>query len=309
MSILIDAAPMGLSPRVRGNLRGANPGAIPRRSIPACAGEPEIVGGAAEFGKVYPRVCGGTAYPAPTELRIDGLSPRVRGNRRRPPVRRRQPGSIPACAGEPLRRAWAADRARVYPRVCGGTMPTNSPVASAPGLSPRVRGNPIPQWAPTNAARSIPACAGEPPRRSVRRWIRRVYPRVCGGTRLTGGHGGISQGLSPRVRGNQVRGVAVSGGRGSIPACAGEPSKGQMRSAKDWVYPRVCGGTSAAPHPGPRPRGLSPRVRGNRADYQPVATIGGSIPACAGEPGPGRRSYRHSQVYPRVCGGTKKSPG
>ena len=33
---------------------------------------------------------------------------------------------------------------------------------------------------------------------------------------------------------------------GSIPACAGEPRDGVGGRYRDQVYPRVCGGTSAA---------------------------------------------------------------
>ena len=54
----------------------------------------------------------------------------------------------------------------------------------------------------------------------------RVYPRVCGGTRLT-------------------RSVADLGGR-SIPACAGEPDMPPDESELGVVYPRVCGGTAVS---------------------------------------------------------------
>ena len=51
-----------------------------------------------------------------------------------------------------------------------------------PGLSPRVRGN-LPSGRMTgSAARSIPACAGEPPSPNSTGGRKGVYPRVCGGT-------------------------------------------------------------------------------------------------------------------------------
>ena len=50
--------------------------------------------------------------------------------------------------------------------------------------------------------------------------------------------------------------------------------------------------------------GLSPRVRGNPAHSPQQFILGGSIPACAGEPaGPVITNYEVT-VYPRVCGGT-----
>ena len=91
----------GLSPRVRGN-RGLLLSPRTRaRSIPACAGEPEIRERGVKLVQVYPRVCGGTTdRRRGTQMQL-GLSPRVRGN----PSHRSGPsrgiGSIPACAGEP----------------------------------------------------------------------------------------------------------------------------------------------------------------------------------------------------------------
>ena len=55
----------------------------------------------------------------------EGLSPRVRGNQRQH-VRLIHvgDGSIPACAGEPLKGFTFPFIERVYPRVCGGTLNT-----------------------------------------------------------------------------------------------------------------------------------------------------------------------------------------
>ena len=182
---------MGLSPRVRGNL-------LELQVYPRVA---------------PPRVCGGTSARHVVTAMGAGLSPRVRGNPRKPTSGRVYPrvcggtrgvviqenrpacagdhrgasGSIPACAGEPPQEL--AKRLKVYPRVCGGTDTGSATLWSSNGLSPRVRGNPM-------GRRSIPACAGEPPRPGSC-GTERVYPRVCGGT--------------------------ISRLGGSIPACAGEP--------------------------------------------------------------------------------------
>ena len=50
--------------------------------------------------------------------------------------------------------------------------------------------------------------------------------------------------------------------------------------------------------------GLSPRVRGNRVNAGEWRNAGGSIPACAGEPGGAQGAAQEQKVYPRVCGGT-----
>ena len=52
-------------------------------------------------------------------------------------------------------------------------------------------------------------------------------------------------GLSPRVRGNRRVQIISGRGRGSIPACAGEPQSAipSPLPCMSRVYPRVCGGT------------------------------------------------------------------
>ena len=183
-------------------------------------------------------------------------------------------------------RVCGGTAVRVYPRVCGGTglcQTASIPAAVSPrtgdlvrssgvatGLSPRVRGN--------------LATMREENRR------KRVYPRVCGGTPLP-----LPQPLPCS---------------GSIPACAGEPRRGEPQIFLIGVYPRVCGGTAGGSNPSTRwqpgvyPRvcggtglcqtasipasGLSPRVRGNLSALVYPSGVAGR------------------RVYPRVCGGTHR---
>ncbi len=153
---------------------------------------------------VYPRVCGGTLRAACSDPIRRGLSPRVRGNLRspvRPPLRA---GSIPACAGEPVRDKIRPYPATVYPRVCGGTRGAHPQKKPPGGLSPRVRGNRPRGDSPLWTTRSIPACAGEPSAMTRAPAWAEVYPRVCGGTGHIAGWWQGWQGLSPRVRGNPI---------------------------------------------------------------------------------------------------------
>ena len=92
----------GLSPRVRGNHVGGSQDVAPLGSIPACAGEPGNARAGCSPAGVYPRVCGGTQQQIPGHIQHPGLSPRVRGNLRLPPLLLHRRGSIPACAGEPV---------------------------------------------------------------------------------------------------------------------------------------------------------------------------------------------------------------
>ena len=158
--------------------------------------------------------------------------------------------------------------------------------------------------APLRPVGSIPACAGEPVPAYTGCTAIGVYPRVCGGTKPDSATARRSAGLSPRVRGNRRGRLPVAESTRSIPACAGEPRRRQRCQNRRRVYPRVCGGTSIGQPAAARPQGLSPRVRGNphSADGRPRPR--GSIPACAGEPGPIVKVGPPSGVYPRVCGGT-----
>ena len=254
----------GLSPRVRGNRQRRSATAPLPRSIPACAGEPLAGTLPHDSVPVYPRVCGGTSLARRLCVHAGGLSPRVRGNPISGRAQSFRSRSIPACAGEPQPCHPCHLRARVYPRVCGGTSIVCETSHCRTGLSPRVRGNPTPPSAAPCSGRSIPACAGEPPPRPERSWKHGVYPRVCGGTQLRQVYSAVRTGLSPRVRGNRpgfrIDGVCA----GSIPACAGEPLNDSIRSPSAKVYPRVCGGTSISAPPSHDGQGLSPRVRGNR---------------------------------------------
>ena len=202
------------------------------------------------------RGCGGCAI---------GLSPPVRGNPPACPPVPPAPRSIPACAGEPDGRGRLCPVAKVYPRLCGGTMVLEYVRLSGMGLSPPVRGNPYLIRSRLAKVRSIPACAGEPSlaARSMER--ARVYPRLCGGTGDDGVGMGFEEGLSPPVRGNLHPCVDAVDALGSIPACAGEPIVGAPRWGVDKVYPRLCGGTTTGTSKTTPAPGLSPPVRGNRA--------------------------------------------
>ena len=237
----------GLSPRVRGNPGSAGLMVASVRSIPACAGEPEGNENGRPVLRVYPRVCGGTRRRGRRTSSPAGLSPRVRGNPTTGRGDEDPTGSIPACAGEPVRHHQPAGRPRVYPRVCGGTQFLPHKPIPQVGLSPRVRGNLRRLMRASDASRSIPACAGEPFQRVPGTIQIKVYPRVCGGTNPAPQRLVYGFGLSPRVRGNPVDGLGGWYEWGSIPACAGEPLGRDGQRGAGGVYPRVCGGTRILP--------------------------------------------------------------
>ena len=254
----------GLSPRVRGNRTHNINARLALGSIPARAGEPDWRGVNALWQRVYPRACGGTQSTISDAGRISGLSPRVRGNPLTAPRTAAGRGSIPARAGEPIAGPFSASAVAVYPRACGGTGKSRAVRMIMPGLSPRVRGNPLRGISKELNEGSIPARAGEP-----RSWIpasgwERVYPRACGGTSRASRSPTKSCGLSPRVRGNQIVRVKRRPQNRSIPARAGEPHPIPLSAHSMKVYPRACGGTLNSRSNNIEHEGLSPRVRGNR---------------------------------------------
>ena len=212
----------GLSPRVRGKLNQQEADFLAGRSIPACAGEARGRPHQPTAPEVYPRVCGGSRRHTGRQCADEGLSPRVRGKRKAGKASSARRRSIPACAGEASSGMGVCEAARVYPRVCGGSANTAAATGKLDGLSPRVRGKQLRLGHSLGAYRSIPACAGEAPRPSLRTNGTAVYPRVCGGSPIPAVLVSRRRGLSPRVRGKLVAGLLPVLYQGSIPACAGE---------------------------------------------------------------------------------------
>ena len=221
---VVNSTLKGLSPRLRGNQQVKGYCKIWGGSIPAPAGEPLCAAVERDRSSVYPRACGGTKLRYALFISSRGLSPRLRGNLCYP--------------GHPARPL------PVYPRACGGTMrrPLGLEVAS-PGLSPRLRGNQQPAGIGLEPTRSIPAPAGEPSPSKWRGPVGQVYPRACGGTAASAWGTRMTEGLSPRLRGNHPDITPALGHMGSIPA--------------------ACGGTSNRAGDFPIEMGLSPRLRGN----------------------------------------------
>ena len=249
---------------MRGNRRFSARRSRRRGSIPAYAGEPKGFASMGTMWMVYPRVCGGTVRRQGQAGVSLGLSPRMRGNQLLAGDLVFDVGSIPAYAGEPWRVWPAAGQGAVYPRVCGGTRSTHRLTPACPGLSPRMRGNRAGQGNGHPGHWSIPAYAGEPCAASIASAQIWVYPRVCGGTVPAGCAQPHQQGLSPRMRGNRLRGCRSIRSSRSIPAYAGEPRGQSVCGSGCPVYPRVCGGTHILERSIALAEGLSPRMRGNR---------------------------------------------
>ena len=175
------------------------------------------------------------------------------------------------------------------------------------GLSPRGRGNPQAIGITAVLIESIPAWAGKPVADRLAGGPPWVYPRVGGETRVVASVECSGSGLSPRGRGNRVRGVAPTTREGSIPAWAGKPRPAWPTWHPRTVYPRVGGETDWWFKQEYLCQGLSPRGRGNREEGRVGGLCDGSIPAWAGKPLRSYLSRGWLPVYPRVGGETCSS--
>ena len=237
-----------------------------------------------------------------------GPSPRVRGSRQGVRHGHLIVRTIPACAGEPSTSRSRSSARRDHPRVCGGAASVDISPPPKRGPSPRVRGSLRRARGVVQAPGTIPACAGEPGKGSFGTYLARDHPRVCGGARKAATVLGLVSGPSPRVRGSRGRDRRPDPRRGTIPACAGEPSaaRRRRRTAKD--HPRVCGGAARNDRTERVEAGPSPRVRGSPGIRLLFGPTQGTIPACAGEP---RRRFDRLYGFgdhPRVCGGAGGRP-
>ncbi len=213
----------GLSPRGRGNRLVCGGYSCQVRTIPAWAGEPRPYLRWLMTRRDYPRVGGGTEDARLNAGRVLGLSPRGRGNLDKTHRERIKDRTIPAWAGEPSTYTDSIVTDRDYPRVGGGTQPYSCFGAYHKGLSPRGRGNLVSVACGVVDHRTIPAWAGEPCKRGLRRSRSPDYPRVGGGTDDASPIWQPGKGLSPRGRGNPEPEASVRTGSGTIPAWAGEP--------------------------------------------------------------------------------------
>ena len=238
----------GLSPRGRGNRGGTLRTGRRCGSIPAWAGQPLPEGNYDRKNKVYPRVGGATLYLRISKTNLTGLSPRGRGNRTCWSKALRREGSIPAWAGQPAPVESLLYLNKVYPRVGGATWSGLRSESGTGGLSPRGRGNQG-QGGP-GRRRSIPAWAGQPLLLPAETPTGRVYPRVGGATDSAFIPYRVTQGLSPRGRGNHEAHGSVQVLEGSIPAWAGQPLRPNMDGSSIEVYPRVGGATLRGSWPG-----------------------------------------------------------
>ena len=253
----------GLSPLARGNPRQHRQRHRQFGPIPARAGQPTRRHNIRHEIGAYPRSRGATTQRSDLKLLRQGLSPLARGNHIEKMVKRDRAGPIPARAGQPRSPARWDATAWAYPRSRGATGSDRATMASALGLSPLARGNPVNTVDAAITVGPIPARAGQPSDLVNGLACFRAYPRSRGATCQTSGIARHHEGLSPLARGNPLLRPAQAVGLGPIPARAGQPPHRLDAEQVSRAYPRSRGATTSTNLLWFSLGGLSPLARGN----------------------------------------------
>ena len=132
--------PAGSSPRMRGKRPQLLAQRVNPRLIPAHAGKTRIHKPPFVAGSAHPRACGENSSWEAESVCAAGLSPRMRGKRRKHNHRRVPRGLIPAHAGKTLRREPGQMLRGAHPRACGENLKFGSVGSEMEGSSPRMRG-------------------------------------------------------------------------------------------------------------------------------------------------------------------------
>ena len=104
------------------------------------------------------------------------------------------------------------------------------------------------------------------------------------------------------MRGTRVDGIARLGVLGIIPAYAGNTDEEERRRHPRRDHPRVCGEHVKPSGVFRATSGSSPRMRGTQAVRVPSPSMGGIIPAYAGNTSLCAYAFHCHRDHPRVCG-------
>ena len=294
--------PRGSSPRARGTRSLPRRGPLPRRFIPACAGNAPSSSSSSSSSSVHPRVRGERASDVLPVALARGSSPRARGTRPTRGDRLVLARFIPACAGNAAGGGTRARRSSVHPRVRGERAGSVADEAVKLGSSPRARGTLRLERGEDRVPRFIPACAGNAPVSTRAARAGTVHPRVRGERTSTPPAALTSSGSSPRARGTPLDVLRRRVAERFIPACAGNARCQGATLETPPVHPRVRGERRGTRRQRCRMIGSSPRARGTRAREDRERLAGRFIPACAGNASRPARGAGSGSVHPRVRG-------
>jgi len=273
---------MGLVAAPKAHIRTPPIGTAAKGLIPACAGNTGSRNPPRARRPAHPRVRG--EHGVFTDgIRTDwGSSPRARGTHRGHHVLAAHRRLIPACAGNTGFLPSPCRAAGAHPRVRGEHQKGGVGKSTTAGSSPRARGTRERFGAHLAGSRLIPACAGNTTSRSTSTASRTAHPRVRGEHAYVIDPTEVERGSSPRARGTPGEQHGPVVGRGLIPACAGNTSRGARARSRPPAHPRVRGEHEGLTAEFRRLGGSSPRARGTRVVDRLAGRRRRLIPACAG---------------------------
>ncbi len=191
-------------------------------------------------------------------------------------------GIIPAGAGRSGSGSGRRPAGWDHPRGCGEKSSAVTSLCRPAGSSPRVRGEADRADEEALGQGIIPAGAGRRQYQTIIPEEERDHPRGCGEKAMFSPATRASCGSSPRVRGEEGVGDALSERGGIIPAGAGRSHGGPAKRGRGGDHPRGCGEKPRIPRPLTKLLGSSPRVRGEVDAKHAVEWRNGIIPAGAG---------------------------
>ena len=233
----------GSSPRVRGKRKPFFTRRAHRRIIPARAGQTANLWAMLESNADHPRACGANCPLVGDRVQVVGSSPRVRGKQIRAAGHETGRRIIPARAGQTVWRSTRSRRPADHPRACGANLCWRAPMSAVRGSSPRVRGKRTTQVPHMQAARIIPARAGQTQYSRLFRRARPDHPRACGANSAMAASIIWVSGSSPRVRGKRRQGREARRQRRIIPARAGQTLVRVVHAFLSRIIPARAGQT------------------------------------------------------------------
>ena len=191
----------GSSPRMRGTLKLWGSGVADGGIIPAHAGNTQRRGVWQGHRRDHPRACGEHSMLKAAANASTGSSPRMRGTLTFVGEEERQPGIIPAHAGNTTSYVECRNRSRDHPRACGEHRFHTKSFMYCRGSSPRMRGTLGRLAGHGRNIGIIPAHAGNTPHRLPSIPDTGDHPRACGEHQFDRWLAEAGAGSSPRMRG------------------------------------------------------------------------------------------------------------